>query len=211
MSKKVILIGGGVHAFSICSMLESAKGAYRFLGYVDSGKTALSLKYLGTDAEFCADKKYNKKDILLVMGMGINITLRRKLFKFFKLKKYNFLTYIHPSVISGKDAKCEEGCVVFPGSILGPGARLEKNVCLHSGVIIEHRTVIGEHGYISPGVTIAGDSRVGEGSFFGIKSGMADSLSVGKNTIVGAGSVVLKDFVKGNATLVGTPAREIKR
>ena len=215
MSKRspqdIVLIGGGAHAFSLWSMLKQDKRKYRILGYTDTEKTSLAAEYLGTDEGFIKSKKYNKKQILLVMCIGVNTFLRKKLFNFFKKKGYNFLTYIHPAAVEVLNAECGEGSIVFPGVVLGPFVKLGDNVCIHSNVTVEHRTFIGSHSYVSLGTSIAGDCHIDRMSFVGINAGISNSVFLQENTVVGAGAIVLKSFLKKNITLIGTPARILRK
>lgn len=211
MLEKVILIGGGAHAFSMIDLLGQIKSKYTILGYTDTKKTSLSLRYLGDDKKIIADKKCGPKNVKLVMGVGTHIQLRKKVFNFFKHRGYKFLTHIHRSAVISPTARCGEGSVIFPGVILGPDVKIGDNVCVHSKAVVEHRTAIGNHSYISPSVSIAGDNYIGEGCFFGINASMIESISLKSGTVVGAGAVVLRSFNKKDVTLVGIPARILKR
>ena len=211
MPERVILIGGGAHAFSILDMLKQASPKYDILGYVDIKKTSLSLEYLGSDEELAGADDFVPDKVKLVMGIGVQMRLRKELFTLFKNKGYKFLTYTHPASAISPTAECSEGSVIFPGVILGPGTKIQHNVSIHSNAVVEHRTVVEGHGYISPGVSIAGDCHIGESCFFGINSSVVDSVSLCADTIVGAGAVVLRNCDEKNVTLVGVPARILKR
>lgn len=211
MRKDLVLIGGGSHAFSILDMLIRNKPKYQILGYVDNQRTSLPLRYLGDDRVFAVGRKQKKEDMLLVSCIGINMPVRKNIFKFFKARGYSFLTYIHPSAIIGTGTEFGEGSIIFPGVIIGVSAEIGDNVCVHSNSVIEHETMIARHSYISPGVSIAGNCAIGESSFVGLNAGISQGVQLKENTVVGAGAIVLKSFNETNIKLLGIPAKISKR
>lgn len=209
--KKVVFIGGGVHTFAINDMLLQHKNRFEVFGYVDPQKSTLSMEYLGDDENFVNNAKINKAEIFLMMGVGINVKLREKLFNFYKSKNYKFLTYIHPHAIISPTAIYEEGVIIFPGAVIGANVYIEKNVLIHSNSVVEHRTRVGANSYLAPGVTIAGECVIGKSTLLGINTTVTDFVSIKQGTVIGAGAVVTKSFEKENILLMGIPAKEVTK
>ena len=135
---EVILIGGGGHAISIMNLIERNFKNIKILGYSDNSKTELNLKYLGSD-DLILKKNQRMK---LIMAIGTNINLRKKIFEKFKRKNFDFLTIVDKNSVISKSTKICECSVIFPNSVIGPQAVLEENVVIHSGAVIEHHTII---------------------------------------------------------------------
>ncbi len=211
MPKDIVIIGGGAHAYSVGDLLSQDKEQGRILGYVDQKSTGLAFPYLGTDKELLDNPKIVKTEIVLAMGIGINVKLRSRLFDVFKNEGFAFLTPIHATAFVNPTARLGEGTVVFPGAMIGPGVITGVNVVIHTQAVVEHRTQIGNHGYVSPGVMICGECRLGERNFLGARSTLVENIILADDVTVGAGAVVLKSWEESGVTLVGIPAQKILR
>jgi len=83
MHEKIVLIGGGKHAFSLMDLLIGSRHKYCITGYVDVRKTGLGIPYLGDDLHFVQNKKNAPDKVVVVMCIGIDIALREKVFATF--------------------------------------------------------------------------------------------------------------------------------
>ncbi|MBF0511547.1 MAG: hypothetical protein HQL13_04370 [Candidatus Omnitrophica bacterium] len=155
--------------------------------------------------------RMSPQDVQLVMGIGIDIKTRARVFQFFKERGYCFLSYVHPSAIVSSTAEILEGCIIFPGVILGSGVKLEENVCVYSASVIEHQTRIGAHSYVSPACATGGNCHISRECFLGINSTLIEGIELGKGIVVGAGAVVLQSFLEEKVVVAGVPAKIIRR
>jgi len=209
MSKNIVIIGGGKHAYSVLDLLTLNGHEGSILGYVDQQKTNLNLPYLGSDRELGDEKKFPRTDTPLVMGIGIDTKLRGKLFEVFKKQGFSFMTLAHPAAVVNPTATLGEGSVVFAGAVIGPGVELGRNVVAHTLSALEHRAAVGDHSYVSPGAIVCGECRLGQRNFLGVRATLVEDLILADDVTVGAGAVVLKSCETPGATLVGLPAKEM--
>lgn len=211
MTSKIVIIGGGKHAYSILDLLTLKGQQGSILGYVDQQRTDLNLPYLGTDRELSDEAKYPRATTELAMGIGIATKLRAKLFQNFKAQGFTFLTLTHPTAFVNPSAKVGEGSVIFAGAVIGPGVILGQNVVVHTLSGLEHRCAVGDHSYLSPGTIVCGETRLGQRNFLGMRATLSEDLVLADDVTVGAGAVVLKSCEVSGATLIGLPAKEMVR
>lgn len=204
MDKKIILIGGGSHAISIVNLLERNYPNHKIFGYSDEEKTKLNIKYLGKDEIIF--KKYNKKDVLLVMSIGIDIKIRAKVFSSFKKKGFRFLTIIDRASVIATNSKIDEGSIIFPNSSVGPEAIMRKNVVLHTNAVIEHNSIVSENSYIGPSAVVCGNSFVGKNCLIGANSCILEFIKMPHSSILGASGLLNKNYKKSKK-FIGVPAK----
>jgi UDP-perosamine 4-acetyltransferase len=206
LKKKIIIIGGNDHAKSILDILSRNDLLNKIYGYADIKKTSIKLNYLGNDKEILNLKK--KEEFFLVMGIGINMAKREKIYNKFK-NYFKFLTIIDKTAVISPFAKIKNGSVIFPMSYVGPYVNLDENIVIHTGSFVHHDVKIKKNCYIGPGSIICGNSIIKKNTFVGGGSFLREGIKIGENNIIGAGSLVLKNFLKKNKKLFGNPAREI--
>jgi len=204
MNKKIVLIGGGAHSISIINLIRRNFSNFKILGYTDLKKSKLDIKYLGKDELIF--KKYNKKDILLVMSIGVDIKVRAKVFNLFKKKGYKFLTIIDKTSVLASNAKIYEGSVIFPNSSVGPEAVIGKNVVLHTNSVVEHNSIVCENSYVGPSAVVCGNSKVGKNCLVGANSCIIEFIKLPQNSILGASGLLNKNYKK-NKRFKGVPAK----
>tara|TARA_B100000959_G_C14895677_1_gene588661 strand:+ start:468 stop:1088 length:621 start_codon:yes stop_codon:yes gene_type:complete len=206
LKKNIIIIGGGDHSKSILDIISRSKDSLNIIGYTDKKKTNLNLKYLGKDEVL---SKYNKKNVNIINGIGLNIKLREKIFT--KLnKKFIFYNVIDRSAIVSKTAKIEDGVVIFPLVHVGPNVKISKNVVIHTKASIEHDSVIEKNSYLGPNCTICGNVKVGRNVLIGGSSFLKENISIKDKIKISAGSILLTSFYKKSALIYGNPAKEQK-
>lgn len=191
MKKKVAIIGAGKHAMMLKELIVTE--GYEFLGYFDERKKKnLKKKILG---KFKDINLFKKKIDLILLGIGDNLE-RGLIFKKLKKKKFEFLTFIHPTAKICKSTKIGEGSVVLMGAIINSNSEIEEAVIINSGSIIEHDCLIKFSAHICPGSCLAGNVEIGKYSFIGIGSRIIQNIKVVNKAIVGAGSIILNDILK---------------
>lgn len=207
MKQKIIIIGGGGHARSILALLRKNKLSKCILGYTDLKKSDLPIKYLGEDEKvFLLNKKNQTK---LVLGVGINLRLRKKILN--KFKKFQFLSLIDKNSLLFENCDVGEGSIIFPNASIGPNVSIGKFCVIHNSVVIEHDVNIGDNSYIGPGSVVCGNARIENNVLLGANSTMIQDTFIKNNCRLGAGSVLIKSFKIQNQTLIGSPAKIKKK
>ncbi len=206
LNKKIILIGGRGHAQSIINLLIRKKLKKQIIGYTDNKKTDLNLEYIGNDQNLLKKFKPSKK-IILVNCIGSDIKIRSKVFKFFKNKKYNFMSIIDNSSIISNSSVLHEGVVIFPYVVIGPNTIIERNTHILSLSNIDHGTRIGKNCYFGPSSVICGDVSIGDNVFIGANSCIVENKLIADNCTLGASGLLIKDCKIKNSTLIGVPAK----
>jgi sugar O-acyltransferase (sialic acid O-acetyltransferase NeuD family) len=200
---KIIIIGGGSHARSILALIKKNRLFSRLLGYTDTIKSNISIKYLGKDEEIL--KTYDRKNTKLALGIGINTKLRKKIIN--KFRGYQFLSLVDQDAIIYKNCNIDEGSIVFPGAIIGPNVKIGSFCVVHHSVVLEHDVEISQNSYIGPGAVVCGNAKIGENVLIGANSTMIEKTFIQKNSKLGAGSVLINSFKSDNKSLIGIPAK----
>lgn len=208
LNKKIILIGGSGHALSVMNLLLRKNLKKYIIGYVDNKKTNLPLKYLGNDKNFLRKAK-PKKEIFLVNCIGSNISIRSRIFKFFKNKKFQFMSIIDDSSVVSAKSILHEGTIIFPNVVIGPNVVVKKNTHILSLSNIDHGSKIGKNCYLGPSSVICGDVSIEDNVFVGANSCVIENIFVAKNCVIGASSVLIKNCKTKNSKLIGIPAKKI--
>ena len=206
MREKIVIIGGGSHARSILALLRKNKLSKYILGYTDLKRNDLPIKYLGEDEKIFL---LNKKKIKLVLGVGINLKLRKKILN--KFKKYQFLSLIDKNSILLENCDVGRGSIIFPNVSIGPDVSIGKFCVIHNSVVIEHNVNIGDNSYIGPGSVVCGNARIENNVLLGANSTMIQDTFIKNDCRLGAGSVLIKSFKNKNQTLIGSPAKIKKK
>jgi sugar O-acyltransferase (sialic acid O-acetyltransferase NeuD family) len=202
MKEKIIIIGGGSHARSILALLKKNKLSNHILGYTDIKKSNLPLKYLGEDKKIFL---LNKKKIKLILGVGINLELRKKILN--KFKKFKFLSLVDDKSILFDNVDIGEGSIIFPNVSIGPNVIVGKFCVVHNSVVIEHDVNISENSYIGPGAVVCGNVKIGSNVLLGANSTMIQDTFIKNYCKLGAGSVLIKSFNYQKKLFVGSPAK----
>ena len=152
MNKPIFIISAGGHAKVLLECLVAM--GKNISAFIETDATKIGCKVLNIDVisqDFFL-KNYAAADALLVNGLGsINIPiLRKKVFLFFKERKYSFLNLIHPTAYVAKDIVLGEGSQVLAGSILQIGSIIQDNVIVNTGAIIDHDCIIWLHSTSNP-------------------------------------------------------------
>ena len=202
MKKKIVLIGGGGHARSVLSLLKKNNLSKSLLGYTDLKKSQLPIKYLGDDKKIFSLKK---EKIKLVLGVGINLMLRKKILD--RFKNFEFLSIKDESSIILDNCDIGEGSLIYPNVSIGPNVKIGKFCVIHNSVVIEHDASISNNSYIGPGAVICGNVKIENNVLLGANSTMVQDTFIKNNCKLGAGSVLIKSFNYQNKSFIGSPAK----
>ena len=187
----VIIIGLGGHSKVLLEILKQK--SFKIIGYTDKTKNCIiaGIPYLGNDEKVL---DFSPKDIFLVNGIGYpkRENVRKKKFKYFKEKKYNFLTLKHSNSIISNNVKCSEGSQIMAGSVIQPGCIIGKNSIINTLASIDHDCIIGDNVHIAPGAILCGNVKIGNNSFIGAGSIIVPNISIKSNSFIKAGEKIFK-------------------
>lgn len=203
MNEKIIIIGGGSHARSVLALLKKNNLEKYIYGYTDFKKSDLPIKYLGDDEKIFLLKKKNQ--IKLILGIGINMKLRKKILN--KFKEFKFLSLIDKNSLLLDNCNVGQGSIIFPNVSIGPNVNIGKFCVIHNSVVIEHDVSISDNSFIGPGAVVCGNVRVESNVLLGANSTMIQDTFIKKNCSLGAGSVLVKSFKYQNKSFIGSPAK----
>jgi UDP-perosamine 4-acetyltransferase len=204
MNKRIILIGSGGHALSICEIIKWDSNIEIQVNLENSEATNLP----GYPTILWSEVLGQLSSLELVLAIG-NVE-RRKKFLDEKIKDINsaeFPNLIHPRAYVSSSAKLGRGVVVMPHAYIGPNSKIGDFSIINTSAVVEHESVIGSNNAISPGVLLAGKVRTGDNCFFGIGAKVSPGITLGSNVAVGGNSFVRKN-AGSNVKLYGSPALE---
>ena len=144
----------------------------------------------------------------VLFGIG-STTIRKKLYKIYKRKGFQFPRLIHPSSTVPSSTKLDEGVIIAPNCVVSPNVRMGILTYINIQCGIGHDTLISDFVQINPGSQIGGQCTIGNQTLIGSGSTIIQSINVGSKATISSGSVVLVD-VFDNSTVIGNPARRIK-
>ncbi|QUN06897.1 acetyltransferase [Shewanella yunxiaonensis] len=211
-NKMIYLLGAGGFSRELYSYLERTDFTYNgyvFGGFLDDNEYALE----GYDISHVVKGKLksedlNNEDVILLMGVA-NCRLKNQLYDFYKALKFEFLTYIHPSVILGHNVDLGEGCVLAPNAVVTTNVSIGKLCTLNANSTVGHDATIGDFCTLSGHCDVTGFVTLDNRVFMGSHSLVIPSTIVGADVVIGAGSVIISK-VKSGTTMFGNPAKKIK-
>lgn len=193
--QKIILIGAGVAAQVICTVLkEDPSVEIHGFAVHEVFITQNIIEGVPVVAIENLLNLYNPKDFFCINGVGYSNLNQNRESIFFEIKSlgYNFLTYAHPSanILSNKIG---EGTFIMPGVVIEPYSKVGYNTVIWSNAVVAHHVEIENHCWVASGVVIAGESRIKKNVFLGINSTVIDKIIVGEYSLIGAGALITKD------------------
>ena len=201
LSNKIILYGASGHAKVISSIIE-AMDMFIDIIFDDNEKVAYLNQYKVLTGY---DRNYNS-NIPIIISIGDN-KIRKKISE--KIT-HPFTILIHPSSIIDKNAKFQNGSVVFHNAIVQRDSIVGKHCIINTNASIDHDCFIGDFVHISPSATLCGNVKVGEGTHIGAGATIIPNINIGKWCVIGAGAVITKD-VPDYSLVVGIPGKIIKK
>lgn len=204
--KDLLLVGSGGLAQEIAHW---SSGYFNFIGY--TGK----ILEKGTVCSF--PKTHFSEDLInptIAKTTNVFIAvaspkIRKRLYHLYKLKGFQFPSFIDASSRITSSVKLKEG--VF----IGPNCVVSSNVCIGICSIINFQCGIGHDAKIcdfvqvNPGAQVGGNVTVGDGTLIGSNATILQGINLENDVIVASGATVFKKVEKGT-TVMGNPARKLK-
>lgn len=208
MNKPVIMIGNGGHASVLTEILLQQQVEITGFTAPSEEKNQFNLTYLGDDSVI---KKYESKEVLLVIGLGMlsPSSVREKIYKEFKQLAYNFLPVLHSSATIAPSVQLGEGVQIMAGTIIQTNTIISDNTIINTGAVIDHDCYIGSHVHIAPGCKLSGNIKIGNSTHVATGATIINNIDIGEKCLIGAGAVVIKDIQSG-VKAFGVPAKEVK-
>jgi len=210
MKKKLIIFGAGEFARLMNYYLErdDRYSVEYFCVSSDAFNTKVFLEKRVLNFEQDLDK-ISKDEYQFVLAIGYSNLRKRKIFfDAIKNKGYNFINYIHPSVINYGEIS-GEGNIIFPNVLIEPFCEINNNNVVWSSNVVLHDSIIGNHNFIAANCLIGGRSKVLDNNFLGFNSTIIQDITINKEVLIGAKSLVLKSTDDFSA-YYGIPAKKIR-
>ena len=137
-----------------------------------------------------------------------DILIRQKVFNLLKSNNIIVDTYIHPSVIIGKNTLIGEGCIIQPNSLISNDVVIKDSVYINNCTNIGHDSIINDFCSIMANVSLGGYCKLGNNVFIGTGAVLIPKAKINSNIRIGLGSVVIKNLKK-EGSYFGNPARHI--
>lgn len=210
--KKLIVIGAGDFGREVTWIVERINAqspAWDLLGFVDDSAAVRgsvvdgypvlgSVAYLDTITE----------ETYVVCSIGTGRVRKKVMERVLKNPHFHPASLIDPTVVIGRNACVEDGCVVCAGTVLAISSHLSAHTIVNLNCTIGHDTVLGPYCTVHPGSNLSGKVRVGSCTDIGTGTKIIQGLTVCPNCTLGAGAVVVRDLTEPG-TYVGIPARKV--
>jgi sugar O-acyltransferase (sialic acid O-acetyltransferase NeuD family) len=149
-------------------------------------------------------------EILVAIGYSKMNSIRESVYHQFDQAKFNFITFVHPSVKLWHNAKIGRNVFVFEDNTIQPFTKIGNNSIIWSGNHIGHHSEIGKNVFISSHVVISGDCQIGDNSFLGVNATIFDGVKIGPKCLIGGGSIVNRDL-GAESVMVSQPSSKLQK
>ena len=204
---KIVVIGAGGHARSVCDILLSL-GEHEIIGLIDPSAQVgfFDIPVLGDDNLLVSIINENRAEGAFV-ALGSNKVRKKMMQKVVDLG-YKVVSVISPYSVVSRFASIGNGTVVMPGAIINANSTIGQGCIINTNSSIDHDDMVCDYCHIAPGATICGAVSIGESTFIGAGARIIDKINIGSNVMLGAGAVAISD-IPSCCTAVGIPARII--
>lgn len=204
--EKIIVLGNGGHARSVCDILLQMK-LYEIAGLIAKDHTEfMGIKVLGDDGQLSRLYIQGIKKAFVAIGEN---QVRKRLTEQLKDIGFELINAISPKAVVSPFASIGTGVALMPGAVVNAYAKIGDGSIINTNASVDHDVKVGEFCHVAPGSSVCGTTAIGNGSFIGVGSSLIDGITIGENVMIGAGAAVVTDI--GNDCLaVGVPAKVIK-
>lgn len=156
-ANKVVLVGGGGHAWVVANTLE-LMGENAVEGFFDDNPNAKvpGLNHLGL-----INQCFAHHSLFFHIALG-NGELRKAVFE--RLSFQKVISVLHPRAFVSRHAAIGQGCFVGPCAVVNAGAELGQGTIVNSGAIVEHHAMVGNFAHVSYGAIVCAGARVMDGA-----------------------------------------------
>lgn len=212
MSKRQLyIIGAGGFATEVYEYLTSSvshSDNYSIVGFLDDNLAALDNYNYEHKVVGGLFNDALPQGSLLVLSLA-QPSLKKKLYSFYKSRGFEFMTFIHPTAVVGKNVVVGEGTIIGPNTTLTTNIELGILATINAHSSIGHDATLGDYCTLSGHCDVTGNVELSDEVYMGSHALIIPSVKVGTGAIIGAGSVVINK-VKPGVTMFGNPAKKIK-
>lgn len=209
--RKILLIGGGGHCYSVLDSLLQYE-YYDEISIVDTapniGNKILGIEVIACDSDLPYLKNEGYTDAFITLGSIENPEVRSEIMAYILSLGFNVPNIVDRSSIIAKDCCLGRGIFIGKNSIINTGSIIGDGSIINTSGIIEHGCRVGMFSHISPSAVLCGNVEIGNYVHVGANATIIQGIHIGNNVIIGAGSVVLKD-IQNNSKVVGNPGHII--
>jgi sugar O-acyltransferase (sialic acid O-acetyltransferase NeuD family) len=203
---KLVLIGGGGHAKSCISCIESA--GIDIAGILDARLGDVCGYQILGDDDLVGGLIAEGYDFFIAVGQIMCAEKRKAIYNRIVTAGGRLAVVVASDGLVARTASLGDGTIVMHKSVVNSDAIIGLNCIVNTGAIIEHDVVIADHTHISTGAIINGGCRIGEGTFIGSGAIVKNGVSICEGVVIGAGSLVLKDINEAGI-YVGIPVSRL--
>ncbi|PML53289.1 NeuD/PglB/VioB family sugar acetyltransferase [Vibrio lentus] len=207
MKKKVIIVGSGGLGREVYSWLTHEDSAYEPIGFISDDFSSLDkydypVKVIDSIANF---KPIDNVSLIMAIMDPIG---KKYVYDLLLSKGMVFDTFIHPTVVLGRNIIIGNGSVICPNCILTCDIQLGDGVFLNTATTLGHDVSIGDFSSLNGKVEVSGWVKISSVVTIGSRALILPKKKIGEGSTIGAGSVVVGN-VKQNITVFGNPAKRI--
>ena len=192
-NKKILIIGNGDLAREFISFSNFEFHDYTVCDRVEDLNIDLSLL-----------REYFNKIYIAISDSFI----RQKVFNLLKSNDITVDTYIHSSVIIGKNTLIGDGCIIQPNVLISNDVIIKNSVFINNCSNIGHDSIINNFCSIMANVSLGGYCELGDNVYIGTSAVLIPKAKINNNIRIGLGTVVVKSLKK-EGSYFGNPAKLI--
>lgn len=211
MAEKILILGCGGHAESVCDSI-SRLGSYSIgliAPEIPHSISIPSAHYAGNDSDLHRLWSEGYTQAFVAIGGAETISLREKLTDVIRDLGFIIPTIIDPSAIIGYNVKVGSGVFIGKHVVLNTNIVIGNNSIINTSCTIEHGCIIGDFSHIAPGTIVCGNVFVGSNVHVGAGSVIRQNVHVNDGSVIGMGSVVLSD-IPSRVMAYGNPCHAMK-
>lgn len=196
--KKVVILGCGGHAKSVCDTLLNFPEQCEIVGFVNRTRDKEfeygGIRVIGTDEDL--QQIYDSGIHYAVLGIGFlgHGNLRNSLVKKLEKKGFSFPAIIDPTAVVSKSVKIGEGTFIGKAAVVNAGALIGRYCIINSCSLIEHDCRIGDFTHIAVSACVCGGVTVGKECLVGANATIIQGLNLADHSILPAGNVLYRDL-----------------
>tara|TARA_R110002051_G_scaffold138268_1_gene211011 strand:+ start:11691 stop:12323 length:633 start_codon:yes stop_codon:yes gene_type:complete len=173
--------------------------------YLDFNGDTTSTNYIDLLIKFIIDNKISNGVI------AIHDIAKRKVTAQYilnKLPSFNFITFVHPTCVIGKNTKIGIGSIIMPEVIINTYSVVKDFCIINTNTSVDHDSIINNYSNICSGVILGGNLQLGEESELELGVCILENISIGARTTIKYGSLVTRD-IGSDIIASGIPAKKI--
>jgi sugar O-acyltransferase (sialic acid O-acetyltransferase NeuD family) len=192
MNKKIAIIGAGGHGKVVGEI--ALLNDYETIDFFDDRKNYIKEYPFNISGTLDHLKKDLKNYDSFFIAIGQN-QIRSDIFEWFKKKKLNIVSLIHPKSTISKLSTIDVGTCVMANATVNPGTIVKEGVIINTSASVDHDCVVEDFAHISPNCSLSGNIRIGKFSHLGTGTSVHPGIHIGNKVKTAVGSKVFKDIL----------------